>query len=134
MERSLFQGLIAICIVATFGVASAQPCDRALPVVSGQRLACAGVLVPTDQANKAIACLRFDLPACLERRRAADKVCDVDKSSLGALLKMERERVRSLLTVQPEPVVSGWFGEAVAFGLGVGVAALAVYAWSEVRD
>ena len=92
------------------------------------------MLVPTDQANKAIACLRFDLPACLERRRAADKVCDVDKSSLGALLKMERERVRSLLTVQPEPVVSGWFGEAVAFGLGVGVAALAVYAWSEVRD
>lgn len=126
--------MIVVCTVATFGVASAQPCDRASPTVTGQTVRCAGILVPTVQANRALACLRFDLPQCLEKKDAEGRLCDVDKSALDTLLKMERERVKSLLVAQPEPVVSGWFGEAVAFGLGVGVAALAVYAWSEVRD
>ena len=134
MERSFLQGLIVVCTVATFGVASAQPCDRAFPTISGQKTKCAGILIPTVDANRALACLKFDLPQCLEKRDAEQRLCHVDKTALDTLLNAERERVRSLLTVQPEPVVSGWFGEAVAFGLGVGVAALAVYAWSEVRD
>ena len=134
MERSLLKVVAACCIVATSGVASAQPCDRALPAVTGQRLPCAGILVPTDQANKALACLRFDLPQCLERRDVSSRLCEVDKNALDSLLSIERERVKSLLSVPNPPGVSGWLGESVAFGLGVAVAALAAYAWSEARD
>ena len=134
MERSLLRVVVAYCIFATSGVATAQPCDRALPVISGERSRCAGLLVPTDQANKALACLRFDLPECMERKDASARLCDVDKSALDTLLGLERQRVRSLLLVPKERAVSGWLGESVAFGLGVAVAALAAYAWSEARD
>ena len=78
--------------------------------------------------------MRFDLPECMERKSAAARLCDVDKGALDTLLKMERQRVKSLLVVPKERVVSGWLGESVAFGLGVAVAALAAYAWSEARD
>jgi len=134
MERSLLKVVAACCIVATSGVASAQPCGRAFPTTTGQKTKCSGILIPTVQANRALACLRFDLPQCLERRDVSSRLCEVDKKALDSLLSIERDRVKSLLSVPKPPVVSGWLGESVAFGLGVAVTALAAYAWSEARD
>jgi len=134
VERSLLEVVAVCCIAATSGVALAQPCDRALPAVTGQRSPCAGVLIPTAEANKALACLRFDLPECMERKDAVSRLCEVDKSALETLLGIERERVRLYLVAPKVPAVSGWAGEAVAFGLGLVVSAVAAYAWSEARD
>jgi hypothetical protein len=134
MERGFLRVVAFCCTVATSGVASAQPCDRASPTITGQNVKCAGILIPTVQANRALACMRFDLPQCLERKDAVSRLCEIDKSALDTLLKMERQRVKSLLVVPKERVVSGWLGESVAFGLGVAVAALTAYAWIEARD
>ena len=59
------------------------------------------------------------------------RLCDVDKGALSALLKAERANFKLPVIVVAE---SGWLGEAVAFGLGLAVSALAAYAWSEARD
>ena len=131
MERSVLQVAVVFCIVATTGVALAQPCTRAFPTVSGQTVVCAGILVPTVDANRALACMRFDLPQCLERSGMSKRLCDVDKGALSALLKAERANFKLPVIVVAE---SGWLGEAVAFGLGLAVSALAAYAWSEARD
>lgn len=131
MERSVFQVAIVFCILATQVVAFAQPCARAFPTTTGQKTKCAGILIPTVQANRALACMRFDLPQCFERMDVSKRLCDVDKSALSALLKAERANFKLPVTVVSE---SGWLGEAVAFGLGLAVSALAAYAWSEARD
>ena len=82
--------------------------------------------------------MRFDLPQCLERKDAASRLCEIDKSALDTLLKIERERVASVLAPpQPTPGPDGFYGEALAFGVGVVVGALALYAAQEalrVRD
>ena len=133
MERSL-RGLAfsLCCTVATGGVASAQPCVGAILTIEGAIAPCAGILVPTAQANVAVQCLKVELPKCRAESAAQAELCDVDRTALRGLLDVERSRVEALAPVEVVAQSGGWVRQVVAFAVGAIVAGAGAYAWAEL--
>lgn len=58
--RRLIQTVLVV--VATWGVASAEPCREAIPVSGGDVISCSGVLLPDDQARDTLRLIQVEIP------------------------------------------------------------------------
>tara|TARA_R110000824_G_C14986984_1_gene654799 strand:- start:20 stop:430 length:411 start_codon:yes stop_codon:yes gene_type:complete len=106
---------VVIALVAVFGScvhAHAAPCQEAAPVRVGDVVACAGLLVPIDQAARAIDCATVTLPELQARSSAELKSCVADYDASRRIAETERNRGARLAvaldkmsaTVEPVPL------------------------------
>jgi len=104
--------------------AAGVPCVSAVPVDTP----CQGLLVPADEARRALQCLGVDLPEC-------QRLAELDRQQAAADLKAAEEReaaqrdradkLAALLqnvTKPPPPEPSGWRYAAAAAGLALAIA------------
>lgn len=115
---------LVLGLLSPVNMYAAPACTRAIYVTEP----CAGLLVPTEDANTAQACVRHGLPDCLLGLKRQQQDSAVDASYAAKLLQIERlraDRLDALLATTllcPKPEVPAWHSSRVLW-FGVGFAA-----------
>ena len=100
---------------------SASPCSEAIPLGSGDKTPCEGLLVPAGEAVQCIRCLTVDLPGCRLDLQMSDERSDIERRALADQLALERDRVKRLgqqliKATNPRPL---WQSPVLWFAVGV---------------
>jgi len=129
----IFRAVVgALVLLGLQSPAAATPCEKAAVVRAGVRAPCSGLVVPEQDARRALGCLSVALPRC-----EADLALCAAEAAANA--KGAREMLgacndhRDALTSQLESCLSvparawwdqprAWFGGGVVIGAGVVVA------------
>ena len=85
----------AISLVVVSGAcipAHAEPCESAIPLRAGDEIHCSGLLVPLDEAARAIECATVTLPALEARRKGELQSCFADYEASRRIAETERNR------------------------------------------
>ena len=94
--------LIVLASVGTWatcaGMAYAAPCDRAHEVTAGDVATCDGVLVPIDEADRAVRCLVSGLPLCEVGLEECQRLAAIQAEESRRVLLASRTRVAALET------------------------------------
>ena len=120
--------------------AHAKPCRDARPIAADQAAPCSGLLVPMEQAAKAVECVTVDLPALEALRVAELRSCRAEYAAAVHIQNSERSRADRLAleldrlgdSIQPRPL---WKHPALwgAIGVVVGTAGT-VYLMTRLGD
>ena len=86
--------IFAVTLLAA--LLTASPCSEAIPLGSGDRAPCEGLLVPAGEAVLCVRCLTVDLPGCRLDRQVQEERAGINSRALTEQLALERDRVRLL--------------------------------------
>jgi len=102
MTRAMVLVTVTLLWASAHSLAASPP----LPCAEAQRVdsPCVGVLVPERQAAEALACIRADLPACVELAKLKAQDLEAELSAAKAHAEAERKRADRLSALLDEAV------------------------------
>ena len=119
-------------VVALLLVVHSNPCADSFPIDQGEAASCDGVVVPSAQAVKAIACVTVDLPTCAAELSSSEKRAEIVNASSAAQMAALNTHInaceRALLDYASEEKRAWWDSPSIGFGAGVLVTTATVVA------